>query len=80
MTDAEFSAELLSLYVRAQNRMAEEPNDNYWPMVADALKIAVVACGHAQMADPRHMPHLHPITIPLREFKALEPLTKGVKG
>lgn len=78
MTDAEFSSELLSLYVKAQNRMAELPDDRWWPMVADALKIAVVGCGHAQMKPVKEMPHLHPITLPLVEFK--EPLTKGLKS
>ena len=56
MTDAEFSNELLSLYVRAENRKAEHPEDHYWPMVVDALKIAVVAVGHAQMKPAKEMP------------------------
>lgn len=80
MNDAEFSAELLALYVRAENRRAENPGDRWWPMVIDSLKIAVVACGHAQKLPPREMPHLHPITVTLREFESLEPLTKGLKS
>lgn len=83
MNETEFNAELLGLYVRAQNRLNDEPDSPWWPLVCDSLKMAVVASGHAVLSEPkprlRPLPHIKPLTIPLAELKALEPLTKGVK-
>lgn len=83
MSESEFNAELLALYVRAQNRLNEQPDSPWWPLVCDSLKMAVVAAGHAVLSEPddlKPLPRIKPLEIQLADLLHLEPLTKGLKG